>query len=49
MHTKQVGIEHDPIKSASNARKHGVSFEEAATAMLDPHALAQEDGAAGDS
>lgn len=42
MHTEPV-IEFDPKKSASNARKHGVSFEEAATALLDPHALAQED------
>ncbi|MEO7149802.1 MAG: BrnT family toxin [Rhodanobacteraceae bacterium] len=30
----------------ANARKHGVSFDEAATALLDPHALAQEDGTA---
>jgi hypothetical protein len=46
MHTDSVAIEYDPRKSASNARKHGVSFEEAATAMLDPHALAHEDGTA---
>lgn len=45
MHTEPA-IEYDPKKSASNARKHGVSFEEAATALLDPHALAQEDGRA---
>lgn len=25
----------DPIKAASNLRKHGVSFEEAATALAD--------------
>lgn len=43
MHTNPVAIEYDPAKSAANARKHGVSFEEAATALLDPHALAQED------
>jgi len=27
--------EWDPIKAASNLRKHGVSFEEAATALAD--------------
>lgn len=43
MHTKPIAIEYDPVKSAANARKHDVSFEEAATALLDPHALAQED------
>ncbi|MDE2272179.1 MAG: BrnT family toxin [Xanthomonadaceae bacterium] len=43
MHTKPIAIEYDPAKSAVNARKHDVSFEEAATALLDPHALAQED------
>ena len=40
-------IEWDPEKAASNLKKHGVSFEEAATALLDPMALAQEDTAAG--
>ncbi|MEO6968767.1 MAG: BrnT family toxin [Rhodanobacteraceae bacterium] len=39
-----MAIEYDPAKSTSNARKHGVSLDEAATAMLDPHVLAQEDG-----
>ena len=33
-------------KAASNLAKHGVSFEEAATALLDPNALAQEDRSA---
>jgi uncharacterized DUF497 family protein len=33
-------IEWDADKAASNLRKHGVSFEEAATALLDPMALA---------
>lgn len=47
MHT-DITIEYDPHKSASNARKHGVTFEEAATAMLDPHALAQEDDSDGE-
>lgn len=29
-------FEWDPIKAKSNRRKHDVSFEEAATALLDP-------------
>ncbi|MBB88521.1 MAG: hypothetical protein CMP06_14690 [Xanthomonadales bacterium] len=33
----------DPSKAASNLKKHGVSFDEAATALLDPEALAHED------
>jgi uncharacterized DUF497 family protein len=41
-----VHIEWDPGKAASNLTKHGVSFEEAATALLDPTALAQDDPAA---
>jgi uncharacterized protein len=36
-------IEWDPAKAESNLRKHGVPFEEAVTALLDPNALAQED------
>jgi hypothetical protein len=39
-------IEWDVAKAASNLAKHGVSFEEAATALLDPNALAQEDRSA---
>ena len=38
-------IEWDSDKADSNLKKHGVSFEEAATALLDPMALAQEDSA----
>jgi uncharacterized DUF497 family protein len=38
-----VEIEWDPAKAEANLKKHGVSFEEAATSMLDPLALAQED------
>jgi hypothetical protein len=41
-----IEIEWDSEKAASNLRKHGVSFDEAATALLDPAALAQEDSAA---
>ncbi len=33
----------DPRKAASNKKKHGVSFEEAATVFGDPLALAVED------
>ena len=39
-------IEWDSNKADSNLKKHGVSFEEAATALLDPMALAREDAAA---
>jgi uncharacterized DUF497 family protein len=39
-----IRIESDPIKAKSNVKKHGISFEEAETALLDPFALAQEDG-----
>jgi uncharacterized DUF497 family protein len=38
-----IDIEWDSKKAASNLKKHGVSFEEAATALLDPMARAQED------
>lgn len=33
----------DPAKAASNARKHGVGFEEAVTVFGDPLALIVED------
>lgn len=33
----------DPDKVASNIRKHGIGFEEATSALLDPMALAYED------
>jgi uncharacterized DUF497 family protein len=36
-------IEWDADKAVANFKKHGVRFEEAATALLDPQALAQED------
>ena len=38
-----VDIEWDPAKAASNLKKHGISFEEASTVLLDPNALAQPD------
>lgn len=37
-------FEFDPAKDASNLLKHGVSFSEAATCLLDDMALAREDG-----
>jgi hypothetical protein len=33
----------DPRKAASNLKKHGVSFDEAATCLLDPLALVRDD------
>ncbi|MEO6080143.1 MAG: BrnT family toxin [Steroidobacteraceae bacterium] len=41
-----IEIEWDAAKADGNLRKHGISFEEAATSLLDPLALAQEDDAA---
>ncbi|KOR32937.1 hypothetical protein TI05_04065 [Achromatium sp. WMS3] len=38
-----MDIEFDSNKAASNMKKHGISFDEAATALLDPNALVQED------
>jgi uncharacterized DUF497 family protein len=36
-------IEFDPHKAATNLKKHGISFEEAASCLLDPQALVRED------
>lgn len=36
-------IEYDLVKAESNFRKHGVSFNEAATAILDENALVMDD------
>jgi len=38
-----MDIEWDSAKGAANLKKHGVTFEEASTVLLDPLALAQED------
>jgi uncharacterized DUF497 family protein len=38
-----VNFAWDPRQAASNGKKHGVSFEEAATVFGDPLALAIED------
>jgi uncharacterized DUF497 family protein len=37
-------IDFDPAKASANFRKHGVSFDEAATCLLDPLARVREDG-----
>jgi uncharacterized DUF497 family protein len=36
-------FEWDPRKAVANARKHGVSFDEAATAFADPSGLVVDD------
>ena len=41
-----MNIEFDPSKAKFNLRKHGVSFDEAVTALFDPMALSTEDPAA---
>lgn len=38
-----MDIEFDARKAGVNFAKHGVAFEEAATTLLDPVALAMED------
>jgi uncharacterized DUF497 family protein len=38
-----VHLDFDPAKARANLKKHGVSFEEAATLLLDEQALAMED------
>lgn len=38
-----MSIEFDQKKAASNLKKHGVSFNEAVTVLLDPMALVWED------
>ena len=38
-----MDIEFDPAKAVANLRKHGVSFEEAETCLLDALALVRED------
>jgi len=40
----QYNFEWDPGKAGANARKHGVSFEQAAEVFLDPLQLATFDG-----
>lgn len=38
-----MDVEWDAGKAAASFKKHGIHFEEAATSLLDPLALAQED------
>ncbi len=38
-----MDIEYGPEKAASNIKKHGISFEEAVSSLLDSSALVQED------
>ena len=39
-----MNIEFDPKKASSNLKKHGVSFAEAVTVLLDSMVLIREDG-----
>lgn len=48
MHNAHMDIEFDPKKASSNLKKHGVSFAEAASVLLDAMALVREDGDAED-
>ncbi len=41
-------FEWDPTKAISNAKKHGVTFTQARSAVLDPFAWRQPDNAQGD-
>jgi uncharacterized protein len=36
-------LEHDPVKAATNLKRHGVSFADAEGALFDPLALTIED------
>lgn len=38
-----IAVTFDPDKAESNLTKHGVSFDEAQVALLDPYALVRED------
>jgi uncharacterized DUF497 family protein len=38
-----MDVEWDSKKASSNLKKHGVGFDEAVSALLDPMAMAQED------
>jgi len=43
MYNQVMEIEFDRVKATSNIKKHGISFDEAATALLDSFVLTQED------
>jgi uncharacterized protein len=44
MSQPELNFEWDPEKAASNSRKHGITFERAATVFLDANALTIFDG-----
>ena len=44
----RIRIESDPKKAASNLKKHGASFNEAASCLLDPLARVRDDPDAAD-
>jgi len=44
----QYNFEWDPLKAVANLRKHGVTFERAATVFQDPEALSLHDRAHSD-
>jgi uncharacterized DUF497 family protein len=43
MYDVGMQVEFDPVKAATNLKKHGVSFTEAVGSLLDPMALVRED------
>ena len=43
MKERQFQFEWDEVKAAANPRKHGVTFELAATVFIDPHLLTTPD------
>jgi len=45
MSSNRLDIGWDPVKAQANVKKHGVSFAEAATVLLDPLALTVFDAA----
>lgn len=45
MNNPRLDIGWDPVKAQANLKKHGVSFAEAATVLLDPLALTVFDAA----
>ena len=43
MHILLVDVQFDGDKAKSNFRKHGITFDEAATCLVDENALVRED------
>lgn len=48
MHDYDMHYEADPAKAATNITKHGVTFDEAATCLIDPVALVMDDTSEGE-